>query len=72
MGAPSQRPARRITRTVIVPGCRIALLILLAALTSAAWGHPDLMLQIEELDAQLESQPGTVFATGECRFGKAN
>jgi hypothetical protein len=41
-----------------VPGGRIALLILLAALTSAAWGHPDLILQIEALDVQLESQPG--------------
>jgi tetratricopeptide (TPR) repeat protein len=60
MGAPSERPARRITRPVIVPGGRIALLILLATLTSAARGHPDLILQIEELDVQLKSQPGNV------------
>jgi len=35
-------------------------LILLATLTSIARGHPDLMLQIEALDAQLETQPGNV------------
>lgn len=44
----------------VLPGCGIALLILLAALTSPAWGHPDLMVQIEALDAQLEAQPGNV------------